>query len=123
MAYLSEDATITKLLDQVHPDQLKKPFSPDGYVFCGYTVLDVERLHVSVFKNYQDQYFDVPKLIRYNGLLYIMAADLKKAKMIEDVFKNNLLIAQVLGLDLEFLQDREISYLGNWEAEKYRQKL
>lgn len=123
IAYLSEDATITELLSQINADQLKKPFSPDGYVFCGYTIVDITELQAAVFSNYQEKYFDSPKILRYKGLIYIMAADLKKAKMIEDVFKNNLLIAKTLGSDLQFLEESEISYLGNWEAEKYRQKL
>lgn len=123
IAYLSEDITITKLLDQIKADTLKKPFSPDGYVFCGYTILNADELSPEGFLEYQEYYFDAPKVIRYNSLIYIMAADLKKAKMIEDVFKNNLLIAHALGSELQFLEDGEISYLGNWEAEKYRQKL
>lgn len=123
IAYFSEDTTISELLNRINPEQLKKPFSPDGYVFCGYTILDMDELNVSVFHKYRETYFDVPKIVRYKGRVYIMAEDLKKAKMIEDVFKNNLLIADTLGSDLEFLEDSEISYLGNWEAEKYRQKL
>tara|TARA_R110000868_G_scaffold125290_1_gene331138 strand:- start:10265 stop:11341 length:1077 start_codon:yes stop_codon:yes gene_type:complete len=123
IAYLSEDITITELLAQIDPEQLKKPFSPDGYVFCGYTILNVDQLQKHHFMTYQETYFDTPKIIRYKGRIYIMAADLKKAKMIEDVFKNNLLTAMALGSDLQFLEDAEISYLGNWEAEKYRQKL
>ncbi|WP_019670900.1 class II aldolase/adducin family protein [Eudoraea adriatica] len=123
IAYLSEDAVITELLNALDPELLKKPFSPDGYVFCGYTMLNVDELQTAIFRKYQELYFDAPKIVRYNESLYIMAEDLKKAKMIEDVFKNNLLIANTLGYDLEFLEDSEISYLGNWEAEKYRQKL
>ncbi|WP_281541803.1 class II aldolase/adducin family protein [Maribacter aestuarii] len=123
IAYLSEDATITKLLNQINADQLKKPFSPDGYVFCGYTICNADELNAEVFLKYQELYFDTPKIVRYNGFIYIIAADLKKAKMIEDVFKNNLLIADTLETDLQFLEDCEIRYLSNWEAEKYRQKL
>lgn len=123
IAYLSEDYTITELVNQVKAVLLRKPFSPDGYVFCGHTLLDIDELHTSVFRRYQETYFDFPKIVRFNGRVYIIAADLKKAKMIEDVFKNNLLIVSALGNDLQFLEDSEISYLGNWEAEKYRQKL
>ena len=122
IAYFSEDTTITKLLNQINAEQLKKPFSPDGYVFCGYTILKMDEIQASVFLKYQKKYFSMPKILHYKGRIYIMAADLKKAKMIEDVFKNNLLIANSLGTDLKFLKDNEISYLGNWEAEKYRQK-
>ena len=123
IAYLSEDITITELLNQMNAEQLKKPFSPDGYVFCGYTILDIDEPKADFFRKYQETYFDAPKIVRYGNRAYIMAADLKKAKMIEDVLKNNLLIANTLGTNLKFLEDSEIGYLGNWEAEKYRQKL
>ena len=123
IAYFSEDATITKLLNQINAEHLKKPFSPDGYVFCGYTIMTMNEIHPSAFREYKEIYFDKPKIIRYNNRVYILAIDLKKAKMIEDVFKNNLLIANTLGTNLNFLEGSEISYLGNWEAEKYRQKL
>ena len=123
IAYFSEDATITKLLNQINAEHLKKPFSPDGYVFCGYTIMTMNEIHPSAFREYKEIYFDKPKIIRYNNRVYILAVDLKKAKMIEDVFKNNLLIANTLGTNLNFLEGSEISYLGNWEAEKYRQKL
>jgi rhamnose utilization protein RhaD (predicted bifunctional aldolase and dehydrogenase) len=122
IAYLSEDHTIYELLNSIDREQLK-PFSPDGYVFCGYTLLEMATIQESDFKKYKNLYFEPPKLILYNNLLYIMAADLKKAKMIEDVFKNNLLIIISLGEDLKYLEDEEIRYLSNWEAEKYRQEL
>lgn len=123
MAYLTEDATISRLLNETNAAALKKPFSPDGYVFCGYTLLNLAELGTEAFLQYRERYFDAPKIIRYQGCTYIMAPDLKKAKMIEDVLKNNLLIANALDTELQFLEDDEISYLGNWEAEKYRQKL
>jgi len=59
----------------------------------------------------------------YKSNIYIVALDLKKAKMIEDVLKNNLLILESLGDSINFLDDEEIHYLGNWDAEKYRQNL
>ncbi len=122
MAYLSEDQSIHVLLKSIDRAQLRKPFSPDGYVFCGYTLLEIDTIVPAYFKTYHDRYSEAPKLILYKDLLYIMAADLKKAKMIEDVFKNNLLIIVSLNKDLKYLEDEEIRYLGNWEAEEYRQK-
>lgn len=123
IAYLSEDAIIYDVLKKENSDTLKKPFSPDGYVFCGHTILRIDVITQEVFANYQKTYSSSPKILLFNKYIYILAADLKKAKMIEDVFKNNLLIANTVGADLQFLEDNEISYLGNWEAEKYRQKL
>lgn len=123
IAYLSEDHTINSLLKKVDEVHLGRPFSPDGYVFCGYTILPLTDITDAPFKAYQLKYNEVPKLATYEGSLYIFAADLKKAKMIEDVLKNNLLIAHSLGDKLTYLKEDEIAYLGNWDAEKYRQEL
>ncbi len=123
MCYLSEDSIIHDILKERKNLPIDKPFSPDGYVFCGYTILELNTLDKEIIKNYQSKYFELPKLIIYKDLLYIIATDLKKAKMIEDVFKNNLLILNALKDDVAYLEDEEISYLGNWEAEKYRQNI
>lgn len=106
MAYLSEDATISSMLNQINSEMLKKPFSPDGYVFCGYTLLNLKELNTSIFREYYKRYYEPPKIVRYKDLIYIIAADLKKAKMIEDVLKNNLLIANTLANDLKFFGGR-----------------
>ena len=123
IAYLSEDKMIYDLLESTDDSVLSKPFSPDGYVFCGNALLRLDRLDSSALKSYFEKHHEPPKLVRYKSWLYILAQDLKKAKMIEDVFKNNVLVANTLNRDLTFLKDEEVKYLGNWEAEKYRQKL
>lgn len=123
MTYLSEDKTIYELLWQIKRELLQKPFSPDGFVFCGYTVLYLDNLTREALLLYRQKYFEEPKMIVYDDQLYIVAADLKKAKMIEDVFKNNLIIANILSSDLNYLETSEIEFLGNWEAEKYRKEL
>lgn len=123
MCYLSEDVTIYNILKDRKNLSIDKPFSPDGYVFCGYTILELDILDMEIVKNYRKKYFELPKVILYQEQLYIIAADLKKAKMIEDVFKNNLLILDALKENIAYLDDKEISYLGNWEAEKYRQNI
>ncbi|TDQ32776.1 class II aldolase/adducin family protein [Zeaxanthinibacter enoshimensis] len=123
IAYLSEDAIIQDIITGKSETPGVRPFSPDGFVFCGYKVLELENLDEKDLIRYKKEYQGPPTLIRFNGHLFIMAADLKKAKMIEDVLKNNLLIANHLKNDLFYLPEEEINFLGNWEAEKYRQNL
>ncbi|MEM7382016.1 MAG: class II aldolase/adducin family protein [Bacteroidota bacterium] len=122
MVYLSEDAVIYELLENMDLELIKKPFSPDGFVFCGYTLFQPEQIGAAEFLEYQSKYFEPPKIVYHQNRIYIIAQDLKKAKMMEDVFKNNLLIANSLGEDLIYLSEDEVEYLGNWEAEKYRQQ-
>ena len=123
MTYLSEDKTIDDLLSRIKSELLARPFSPDGFVFCGYTVCFLQKLAEKELRAYRQKYFEEPKMIWFKDHLYIVAADLKKAKMIEDVFKNNLIIAHMLDSELNYLESSEIEYLGNWEAEKYRKEL
>ncbi|AUP79386.1 class II aldolase/adducin family protein [Flavivirga eckloniae] len=119
--YLSEDEYINNVLKTAKELFFKKPFCPDGYVFCGYKALEYKGSN-SILE-YINEYKQLPKLIVFNSFLYIVSKDLKKAKMIEDVCKNNLMILQETKEDIVFLDNSEISYLGNWEAEKYRQNL
>ncbi|MFC4722888.1 class II aldolase/adducin family protein [Geojedonia litorea] len=121
MSYLSEDAYINSILKSNKELFFKKPFCPDGYVFCGYKALEYTGDQSVI--DYLKEYKQLPKLIIYNKHLYIVSKDLKKAKMIEDVLKNNLLILKQVKEEIVFLDDAEIAYLGNWDAEKYRQNL
>ena len=98
-----------------------KPFCPDGYVFCGYKA--IEYSGEQSIADYLDTYKELPKIVIYNDHLYIVSKDLKKAKMIEDVLKNNVMIMEHAKENIVFLEDAEIAYLGNWDAEKYRQNL
>lgn len=131
---LSQQRLITYLVSDIYiketfkKDAKKfelKPFSPDGYVFCGYKSLAID-MTVSIeeqIKEYMKNFNEVPKILLYDKNIYIVAVDLKKAKMIEDVLKNNLIILNALEDNINFIDDKEIMYLGNWDAEKYRQNL
>ena len=123
IAYLSEDKKISELIQDKNKEYASRPFCPDGFVFCGYKTLEVKNNIIESFESYKLRFHEPPKIIMFNNEVYIFANDLKKAKMIEDVLKNNLLISSHLGKKLSFLEEDEIYYLGNWEAEKYRQKM
>ena len=124
IAYFVNDAYINKILKTQKELFIKKPFSPDGYVFCGYKILDLGKvINDNLLKKYLKKYNEPPKIVIYKNKIYIFAIDLKKAKMIEDVLKNNLIILEALQENINFLEDEEIEYLSNWEAEKFRQNL
>jgi hypothetical protein len=55
--------------------------------------------------------------------LFFIGANLKKAREIEEVFKFHLYAAEAAAGDIKYVSEEELKYLGNWEAEKYRQKL
>ena len=48
----------------------------------------------------------------------------KKAKEIEEVFKFHIMtLISSHTKEINYLSQEEIQYIGNWEAEKYRQKI
>lgn len=122
IAYLSEDTQVNQLA--AHQQYLEvTPFCPDGYVFCGAKVLMLPELNYEFMKKYIDSYHDVPKVIVYQSMVFLIAVNVKKAKEMEEVFKFHLMTIHFAKKEINTLPTQEIQYLGNWEAEKYRQKL
>lgn len=123
IAYLSKDNDIINLSTKL--DHLSfMPFCPDGYVFCGASVLVLESIEDNLeIINYMENYHELPKVIYYQGMTFFIALNIKKAKEMEEVFKFQLLTIDLAGDSINVLDSDEIRYLGNWEAEKYRQKL
>lgn len=124
ITYRVNDRYILETKDSHRAKFSLTPFSPDGYIFCGYHALEVDdELAAKPLKEYLNKYHEVPRILIYKDNIFIAAADLKKAKMIEDVLKNNLMILNALEENINFLPEDELHYLGNWEAEKHRQNL
>ncbi|MEK3717811.1 class II aldolase/adducin family protein [Paenibacillus sp. FSL R7-0333] len=122
IAYLSEDTQVN-LLTKNDFNLKIHPFCPDGYVFCGINVLVMPSLNSSYIKNYLAQNLELPKVIIYNSMVFFIANNVRKAKEMEEVFKFHLMVTDIVKENVNSLDIAEIRYLGNWEAEKYRQKL
>lgn len=122
IAYLSEDTIVTKLSENRENLEIS-PFCPDGYVFCGVKVLFLQTLDSQCVYDYFEQNLELPKVIIYNSMVFFIANNIRKAKEIEEVFKFHLIIVNSVKERVNSLEIDEIRYLGNWEAEKYRQKL
>lgn len=122
IAYLSEDRYINSILSSNRKLLFKGPFCPDGLVYCGYAAVAVnEENDFSEILDYKNKYNELPKIIISENNIYIIEKSLKKARLVEDVLKNNLMILENDTEKVEFLSVMELAYLGNWEAEKYRQ--
>ncbi|MBI1920092.1 MAG: class II aldolase [Geobacter sp.] len=121
-AYLCEDQIVDGLL-KAHPHLFsQKPFCPDSFVFCGVVPLIVEDLSdAKALEAYRIAYRETPKVINYKGSLYFVAQNIRKAKEIEDVYKAHLLALVLMEGKVNYLSDNELDYLGEWEAEKYRE--
>ena len=124
ISYLSCDIFLNDLMKSNKKLFFEKPFCPDSFVFCGICALEInDFLDLSLINFYQKKYLSLPKIIIYNNNIFIISESVKKAKEIEDVLKFHLMILSHNNSNINFLSQDELNYLGNWEAEKFRQKL
>lgn len=124
ISYLSNDIFLNDLMKSNKKLFFEKPFCPDSFVFCGICALEInDFLDLSLINFYQEKYLSLPKIIIYNNNIFIISESVKKAKEIEDVLKFHLMILSHNNSNINFLSQDELNYLGNWEAEKFRQKL
>ena len=125
ITYLSEDIFLNEQLQVNERLFFNTPFSPDTFVYCGRSPVILNSLDDS--KNlleYKIKYNQIPKVIIYDGKLFFRASTLKRAKEIEEVFKFHIMVLfKNENKSLNFLDDEELDYLFNWEAEKFRQKM
>lgn len=124
ISFLSNDIFLNDLMKSNKKLFFEKPFCPDSFVFCGICALEInDFLDLSLINFYQEEYLSLPKIIIYNNNIFIISESVKKAKEIEDVLKFHLMILSHNHSNINFLSQDELNYLGNWEAEKFRQKL
>ena len=124
ISYLSNDVFLNDLIRHNKKLFFEKPFCPDTFVFCGICAIEIKNIFdLMSIKAYIKQYKSLPKVILYDSKIFIISESVKKAKEIEDVLKFHLFILSHNDSDINFLPQDELNYLGNWEAEKFRQKL
>ena len=125
ISYLSEDMFLNQQLEKNEKLFFNTPFCPDTFVYCGLNPIKIESLSdIKSIKAYRVKNHELPKIIVYNDKLFLRASSIKKAKEMEEVLKFHIMvITQNKDKILNFLEMEELTYLSNWEAEKYRQKL
>ncbi|MEX2164797.1 MAG: class II aldolase/adducin family protein [Sulfuricaulis sp.] len=124
VAYLCEDRAILDLLKTQKTLFSLKPYCPDGFVFCGAAPLVVENLSdPGALDAYRVKYHDTPKVILYDGQIYFIAKNTKKTMEIEEVYKAHLLTLASMKGRINSLSDEALTYLSNWDAEKYRRDM
>lgn len=125
ITYLSEDAYLNTQLVENIEQFFTTPFCPDSLVFCGVGAVEIKSLDdIESLKLYKEKYFELPKVIVYQKKIFFIASNIKKAKEMEEVFKFHVMVlVQNKAEQINFLENQELAYLSNWEAEKYRQKI
>jgi HAD superfamily hydrolase (TIGR01549 family) len=100
-------------------------FLPDKLVYCGKDIVYLENMSNidECIAEYFNKNKEIPKIIvlkvKNKKILYICSANLNKCKEIESVLRSHVICVTN---DVKVLPDKEIKYLNNWEAEKYRMK-
>lgn len=124
-AYYSEDAFLNETL-MTQPELFHTlPFCPDKMVYC---LADAVRINsmtddVSILE-FKQNHNDIPRVVIYGDKLFLIGATIKKCKEVEEVLKFHILaLSNIAKHNQNLLSHEELAYLGNWEAEKYRQKL
>lgn len=123
ISYLSEDNYLNEQLKLNRELFLQTPFCPDSLVYCGVTACEIADLFdIESVQNYKSKYYELPKMVIYKNNLFFVAQGIKKAKEMEEVMKFHIMVLeQNIKNEKNFLKAEELSYLGNWEAEKFRQ--
>lgn len=124
ISYLSQDNYLNEMIKKQKNLFFNTPFCPDSLVYCGISTCKINDLQdMRNIKEYENQYFEMPKVIIYKNNLFFIAPNIKKAKEMEEVFKFHIMVlVQNIKNEKNFLKFEELAYLSNWEAEKYRQK-
>lgn len=124
ISYFSEDKTINEILINDRKIFNQLPTCPDVLVFCGVAPCVIKNLQdKNSITNFKTKYYQLPKVVIYQEQIFFIAKNIFKAKEIEEVFKFHLLVLKNLIGKANILAPEEISYLLNWEAEKFRQNI
>lgn len=125
ITYLSENEDINKFINNIHDDidDYFRCFFPDKVVYCGisYVFFTYKNMKKKI-NEYLQKYMELPKILILRGdiknYLYISSNNLNKCREIEQVLLSHIICYKNNNI---FLDEDEIKYLNNWEAEKYRQ--
>lgn len=96
-------------------------FCPDCVVYAGKKELVIKNNLENEISEHLKLY-GIPRIIFYKEKMYIFANSTKKARDIECIVAFSAEIAKQNHLyEMDILEDEELNFLLNWEAEKYRQ--
>ncbi|MFK5949588.1 MAG: class II aldolase/adducin family protein [Methylococcales bacterium] len=122
MIYCSDDAIIKQLISIESSAEVIWPFCPDTLIYCGIAPVYMKSFEdIKSITDYIGKYSESPKVVIVNDQVYFVSMSLKKARESEDLLKFHLLTISKSDKPINRLSMEEISYLSNWDAEKYRQ--
>ena len=98
---------------------------PDKVVYCGKEIICLNKHNFKKkISNFYIKFNKFPKIIILEKSVYIFGKNLAKTREIEDVFSTHInLLNNNKFKKLISLKKKEIDYLQNWDAEKYREEI
>lgn len=124
VAYLSRDVDVINAFKKDQSLLTQTPFCPDTLVYCGVRAVFLETFSdLEAVQKYKTIYYEYPKVISVGENIYLMAKSVKKAKDMEELLKFHLMVLEDRSDEVNLLEMEELSYLSNWEAEKFRQNI
>jgi len=127
-SYYCEDRILLDAVRRNHSVLLAQPVFPDQLVYAGPAGLELTSLDdEKPLFNYIERYGQLPRVILYKASsdhLFVVAETMRRCREIEQVLKAHALTLLTASIPyVQFLQDDELIYLMNWEAERYRQSV
>ena len=128
LAYLSDDKILADAFKQNPAYLLASCATPDQLVYCGASGLALNEFDspeaVQAVADYLKKFGHPPKVIVSGEHILLLGQSLRKCRESEEVLRSHVMLQ--LGGELDsmvYLEQEEVDYLSNWEAEKYRQTL
>ena len=125
IVYLSQHQKVQEYASLLKGTEWNHRLSPDSIVYIGKQILSVvgERELEKELERYREMY-GTPAVILCEGQAYILSENVKKAKDIEAVLAWTAeILTRVKQEDLCSLQEEDMNFLLNWDAEKYRKSM
>lgn len=119
--YLTRDERIYSILKENRYFCADLAVSPDMVVYCGEKMLCLGQEHIEEDIKEFYEIYGMPATVLFNGHVYIIAENKKKASEIESLLAFGMEIVQFnQKQELNMLSNAERKFLHGWEAEKYR---
>jgi len=122
ITYLSENIYLDTFINsKPNLNNVFRSFFPDKVVYCGISYCNIDKENIDKQINlYIKTFKEIPKIFilkldKY--YLYISSNSINKCREIEQVLVSHFMCYKCNNI---FLNEKEIHYLNNWDAEKYR---
>lgn len=95
---------------------------PDDVVYIGAGIHINDDLDTRLALQFKSQYGVPPKVLVSKHVIYVFSENIIKCRQVYEQLYSNVMARSKIK-NIKPISQEEVMFLGNWEAEKYRQKL